>query len=304
MDYLIKKLPINIMIWLLRLLSWLPLPIMRVLGWIFGNLSYFVIRRRRNVGLVNLGLCFPNKTEAARRRILRHHFCELFTIGFDYGLIFGSSPRRLKRLVKYRNFEHISRYYGEKPIILLAPHLLGLDIGANRTSLDITGYSMFSHQRNRYLSERLKQARIRFMAHKGGEIFSRQEGLRSIVKKMKLNKWPFYYLPDQDMDERNLMFVPFFAHPYCATVDVMPKLAQLADAVIIPMASYREGNHYVVEFWPAWENYPTGDSVADVTRMNRAIEEMILKHPEQYLWMHKRFKTQPNMKRGALYANC
>jgi KDO2-lipid IV(A) lauroyltransferase len=106
------------------------------------------------------------------------------------------------------------------------------------------------------------------------------------------------------MDERNLMFVPFFAHPYCATIDVMPKLAQLADAVVIPMATYREGNHYVVEFWPAWENYPTGDMVSDVTRMNHALEEMILKHPEQYLWMHKRFKTQPNMRRGQLYADC
>ncbi len=300
----LNKLLIDLFIWIMRLISWLPMPLTRLIGWVLGNVSYLLIASRRRVGLVNLRLCFPEKSEQERRKILRDHFCELFIIGLDYGLIFGASPARLQRLVKYRNFENIQKYYEHRPIVLLAPHLLGLDIGANRTSLEITGYSMFSHQRNLYLSERLKQARIRFFAPRGGEIFSRQEGLRNIVRKMKQNKWPFYYLPDQDMDQRNLMFVPFFAHPYCATVDVMPKLAKLADAVVIPMATYREGNHYVVEFWSAWEDYPTEDSVADVTRMNRAIEKMILKHPEQYLWMHKRFKTQPDLPRGELYKNC
>ena len=70
------------------------------------------------------------------------------------------------------------------------------------------------------------------------------------------------------------------------------------------MATYREGNHYVVELAAPLENYPAGDTKADVATMNRYIETMIMKHPDQYLWMHKRFKTQPNLPRGKLYENC
>ena len=299
-----KKLPIQIGLGLLWLVSWLPMPIMRLLGTGLGLISYHIIRKRRNVGLLNLRLCFPEKSEAERKIILRKHFCELFIIGLDYGLLFFASARRLKRLIKFRNFHYLEEFYEKRPVILLAPHFLALDIGGNRTTVDVAGYTMFSEQRNAYFGEKLKEARMRFFKLNGGEIFSRQEGLRSIVKKMKQNKWPFYYLPDQDMDEKSSVYVPFFAHPTCATLDTLPKLAKLADAVIVPMATYREGNHYVVEFWPAWENFPTDNLVADVTRMNRCVEKMILKHPEQYLWMHKRFKTQPNMKRGALYDQC
>jgi KDO2-lipid IV(A) lauroyltransferase len=187
---------------------------------------------------------------------------------------------------------------------LLAPHFLGLDIGANRLTLETPGYSVYSAQRSAYLNERMKAARLRFIKDQGGEIFSRQEGLRSIVRKMKQTMIPFYYLPDQDMDEKNSLYVPFFAHPVCATLDTLPKLAQLTEALIIPMATYREGNHYVVELAAPLENYPTGDTQADVATMNRYIETMIMKHPDQYLWMHKRFKTQPNLPRGKLYENC
>ncbi len=299
-----KKLPIQIGLGLWWLVSWLPMPVIRALGTGLGFIGFWIIRKRRNVGLLNLRLCFPEKTEAERRLILRKHFCELFITGLDYGLLFTASAARLKRLIKFRNFNHLEKFYEQRPVILLAPHFLALDIGGNRVTVDIAGYTMFSEPRNVYFGEKLKAARMRFLKLSGGEIFSRQEGLRSIVKKMKQNKWPFYYLPDQDMDEKSSVYVPFFAHPTCATLDTLPKLAKLADAVVIPMATYREGNHYVVEFCPAWEDYPTGDTVADVARMNRAIEAMILKHPEQYLWMHKRFKTQPNLPRGALYADC
>jgi KDO2-lipid IV(A) lauroyltransferase len=79
---------------------------------------------------------------------------------------------------------------------------------------------------------------------------------------------------------------------------------QLTDALIIPMASYREGNKYVIELFPAWDNYPEGDVVQDVARMNRYIEKMVLQHPSEYLWLHKRFKTQPNKQRGILYKDC
>ena len=301
---MLNKLLINSGIGLLRLISWLPMPVMRILGTGLGLMAYFIVAKRRRVGLLNLSLCFPQLSEEQRKKILRQHFCELFIISLDYGLLFGASKRRLRHLVKYRNLENLEKHYEKRPIVLLAPHFLALDIGGNRTTIDFAGYTMFSSQRNQYFGEKLKDARMRFLLQNGGEAFSRQEGLRAIVKKMKRNKWPFYYLPDQDMDENSSIYVPFFAHKTCATLDTLPKLLKLADAIVIPMATYREGNHYYIEFGETWENYPSGDLTADVAFMNRQIENMILQHPTQYLWMHKRFKTQPNLPRGQLYADC
>ncbi len=301
---MLNKLVINLAIYVLQLLSWIPLPISKKIGKFLGSIAYRVMKKRRNVGLVNLKLCFPDKTPFERELILKQHFAELFTIGLSYGLLFGASKQRMERLITYRGMENLQKYYKNRPIILLAPHFLALDLGGNRSTIDISGYTMFSHQRNEYLSERVKDARTRFMKLNGGEVFSRQEGLRNIVKKMKLNKLPFYYLPDQDMDEKSSIYVPFFAHEFCATLDTLPKILKLSDAVVISMATYLEEDSYVVEFSEAWENYPTGNLHDDITSMNHKIESMIMKHPSQYLWMHKRFKTQPNLPRGKLYENC
>ena len=301
---MLNKLVINLAIFLLRALSCLPMPISRRLGAGMELIAYHLMRKRRNIGMVNLTLCFPEKSQVEREEILKQHFGELFITSINYGLMFGASESRIRRLIKYRGMENLQQYYKKQPVVLLAPHFLGLDLGGHRSIMDISGYTLFSPQRNAYLSERLRQARMRFSRLNGGGVFSRQEGLRKIVKKLKQNKFVFYYLPDQDMDEKSSVYVPFFAHQTCATLDVLPKILKLSDGVAISMATYREGNHYIVEFGKVWENYPTGNLVDDVAFMNRQIETMIMKHPSQYLWMHKRFKTQPNLPRGKLYENC
>lgn len=301
---MLKNLPIIIALNILRVLSWIPLKIINQIGSGLGIICYHLLRSRRNVGLVNLRLCFPKWTDEKRNELIKEHFKELFRSGLAYGLMFYASKDKLRRLIDIRGLENYSSIRGKKPVILLAPHFLALDLGANRLTLETPGYSVYSAQRNEYLTNKIKDARLRFIKDQGGEIFSRQEGLRTIVRKMKQTMIPFYYLPDQDMDEKNSLYVPFFAHPVCATLDTLPKLVQLTNAVVIPMATYREGDKYIVELFPAWDNYPTDNVKADVTSMNRFIETMIMKHPSQYLWLHKRFKTQPNAPRGNLYKEC
>lgn len=280
------------------------MPLIRFLGSILGLIGYHLLLKRRNIGLVNLSLCFPEMSQKEKETLLKSHFKELIISSLCYGLVFYASKAKLRRRVKLYGLENYNRYRGKRPVILFSPHFLGLDIGANRLTLETPGYSVYAKQRNEYLTKRIKNARLRFIKEQGGEIFSRQEGLRQIVRKMKGTFIPFYYLPDQDMDERDSMYVPFFAHPTCATLATLPKLVKLTNAVVIPMATYRKGNYYIVELSPAWENYPLGDNVQDVTSMNRFIETMLMKQPNQYLWLHKRFKTQPNLPRGKLYENC
>ena len=301
---MINKLLTNLGLTILRLISSLPISLLNALGGGLGLLGYYLLKKRRNVGLLNLSLCFPEMGEAEKNHLIKEHFKELIRSGLCYGLIFYASPDKLRKVVEIRGLENYNKVRGQIPVVLLAPHFLALDIGANRLTLETPGYSVYAEQRNAYLTERIKQARLRFIKDQGGEIFSRREGLRLIVRKMKQTLIPFYYLPDQDMDERDSVYVPFFAHPVCATLETLPKLVKLTNAAVIPMATYREGKKYVVELSPAWENYPSGDIPADVTYMNRYIEKMIMKHPSQYLWLHKRFKTQPNLPRGKLYENC
>lgn len=304
MQKLMKKLPIIFMLQILRLLSAIPIPILNKLGDSLGVAAYHILSKRRRIGLLNLRLCYPEWTEEKLDSIIREHFKELFKSGLAYGLIFFASAAKLRKIVKIRGLENFNNIKNDSPIVLLAPHFLALDIGANRLTLETPGYSVYAEQRNEYLTEVIKDARLRFIKDQGGEIFSRQEGLRTIVRKMKQTFIPFYYLPDQDMDEKNSVYVPFFAHPYCATLDTLPKLIKLTSAQIISMATYREGNNYIVELSKPWENYDISDTVDAVAEMNHYIEQMILKHPSQYLWLHKRFKTQPNLPRGELYKDC
>lgn len=301
---IIKNLPIIIVLQILRILSMIPIPIINKIGDVLGIITYHILSERRKIGLLNLKLCFPEWSEEKRDALIREHFKELFKSGLVYGLMFFATAEKLRKIIKIRGLENFTNINDKSPTILIAPHFLALDIGANRLTLETPGYSVYAEQRNKYLTDAIKTARLRFIKDNGGEIFSRQEGLRTIVRKMKQTLIPFYYLPDQDMDEKNSVYVPFFAHPVCATLDTLPKLVKLTGAKVLSVATYREGNNYVVELSKPWENYDISDTTHAVAEMNRYIELMILKHPSQYLWLHKRFKTQPNLPRGELYKNC
>ncbi len=298
---MLKQFPILCALAILRILSWVPQALLNLLGGALGTLAYYLLAHRRKVGWVNLSLCFPDMTKQEKTVLLKQHFCELIRSILSYGLLFYASADKLRRIVKIRGLENYTQVRGTRPIIILAPHFLALDLGANRLTLETSGCSVYAKQRNDYITERLKEARLRFIKAQGGEIFSRQEGLRPVVRKMRETLLPLYYLPDQDMDQRESIYVPFFAHKNCATISTLPKLATLTNALVIPMATYREGNHYVVELGRVWEDYPSMDVPADVAQMNRRIETMIMQHPSQYLWLHKRFKTQPDLERGNLY---
>lgn len=298
---MIKSIVIKAAFAIVWLISKLPLRIMLFLGSVLGVIGFYLVKDRREVGLKNLSLCFPDMSDAEKNSIIREHFKYLVNSALQYGLLFYGSPQQIKKLVKLKNFEYVLEYYEKRPIILLCPHFVGLDLAASRMTLEIVGYSIYSQQKNSLISEKLKYARLRFIKDKGGEVFARKEGLRPIIKRLRETKRVFYYLPDQDFGERDSIYVPFFAHPTCATVNVLPKLVQLTDALVIPVFVYWQNNEYIVEFSKPWEIYPGGDIKQDIIKMNKVIEEMVLRAKPQYFWLHKRFKTQPGVERGSIY---
>ena len=281
-----------------RLMSLLPLSVINVLGSYLGILVYHLKSSRRNVGIKNLSLCFPNMTDIQKKIIIKNHFKCISSIALSYGMILYGSAKRIRNIVTINNMHYLLEHYQKRPVIILCPHFAGLDFAALRLSLEIIGYSIYSKQSNSFLTEEIKKARTRFM--NDGEIFERQEGLRTIIKKLKENN-TFFYLPDQDFGDKESIYVPFFAFETCATIKALPRIAKLTDAVIIPSYILKKHNKFVLEFLPAWQNYPTDDIREDVIRMNKFIENVVIDNLEQYFWLHKRFKTQPNVERGYIY---
>jgi KDO2-lipid IV(A) lauroyltransferase len=274
---------------LLWLLHFLPLPWLARLGNRFGALLYGLGRERRHVALTNLRLCFPQMTEAQREALARRHFAAFGRSFFERGLLWWASEQRIRRLVRISGREHLDALHG-RPVILLVPHFVGLDMGWTRLSLDIRMVSIYASQKNLFFNAALYRGRMRF-----GDtlLLSRQEGTRKALKAMRDGR-PFYYLPDMDYGQRDTIFVPFFGFP-AATITGLSRLTRMSGAAVVPCLTRMlpDGAGYEVELLPAWSDYP-GDSIeADTRRMNEAIESWVATMPEQYFWLHKRFKTRP-----------
>lgn len=276
-----------ILVAFLWLLHWLPLPLLRALGAGLGRLLYAVGRERRKVALINLRLCFPDKTEAEREALARRHFVAFAQAVLDRTLGWWASRERLERIIRISGVEHLTDPEG-RPVILLSPHFVGLDAQASRISMYVPGCSVYSNQKNPVLNKLLYDGRVRF---RDAVLLSRQDGMRKIIKAMK-DGYRFYYLPDMDFGPKESIFVPFFG-VQAATIPALSRLVRLTGARVVPCIARQVPDGYEVEVMPAWENFP-GESVeADTEFMNRFIESQVLRMPEQYFWLHKRFKTRP-----------
>ena len=274
---------------LMWLLHFLPLSWLAPLGIAFGRLLFALAGERRRVALINLRLCFPAMSEAARIDLARRHF-EAFGRSFlERGLLWWASPTRLKELVRIEGLENFQALAG-RPVILLVPHFIGLDMGGTRIMLEFNIVSIYANQKNLLFNAALLKGRSRFG---GSTLLSRQEGTRKAIKAMRAGK-PFYYLPDMDYGERDTIFVPFFGVP-AATITGLSRLARISGAAVLPVITRMlpGGAGYVVEIEAAWQDFPGTNIAADTRRMNAFIEAEISRMPEQYLWLHKRFKTRP-----------
>ena len=277
---------------LMWLCHWLPLPLLAVLGRGLGCLIYFFGNERRHVALTNLRLCFPQLSERERKALACRHF-EAFGRSFlERGLLWWASAARIRRIVRIEGFEHLAAVR-DKPVILLVPHFVGLDMGWTRLTLELDMVSIYANQKNLMFNSALYEGRMRF-----GDslLLSRQEGTRKAIKAMKAGK-PFYYLPDMDYGQRDTLFVPFFGVP-AATITGLSRLTRMAGAVVVPVVTRMDGHGYVVTIGAAWQGYPGASIEADTRRMNAYVEAEVPKSTAQYFWLHKRFKTRPPGEKG------
>jgi KDO2-lipid IV(A) lauroyltransferase len=275
---------------LLWLLHFLPLGALAAFGNGLGRALYWMIPERRRVTRINLEKCFPQMEPRARERLARAHFRAFIRSFVEHALLWWAPRQRIERLIRVEGLEHVRALRGT-PVLLFVPHFIGLDAGATRLTCELDMVGIYALQKDLRFGELLLHGRGRFGNQRQ---VSRQEGVRAAIRAMMREGRPFYYLPDQDYGARDALFVPFFGVP-AATVPGLSRIARLAGAKVLPCVTRMlpGGAGYVVRIDAPWENFPSDDPHADTLRMNRYIEQAALEMPEQYLWMHKRFKTRP-----------
>jgi len=274
---------------LLWIAHFLPYRVLVVIGNVVGVLAFWLIPERRHVTRVNLEKCFPGMSAGEREALARAHFRAFCRSFVDRALLWWAPRARVEGLIRIEGLEHLHAL-GGAPAILFAPHFVGLDAGGTRVTTVANIVSMFANQKDAKFNELLMRGRSRFGEQR---MLSRQEGIRATLSAMRAGR-PFYYLPDQDYGPRDAIFVPFFGVS-AATVPGLSRIAQVAGARVLPCVTRMlpGGAGYLLTIEPPWDNFPTGDLAADTRRMNEYIERRVLEMPEQYLWMHKRFKTRP-----------
>lgn len=280
--------------WLILLISFLIylLPARRVdkIANKLGDFAKKSNKKRLKIASKNIELCFPGFTEHEKEKILREHFRAQARSVLHYGLIMWGSKRTLQKRIKLHGQELIeqSKQQGREAIIMVV-HTVGLEAAVNTLSFhnQITG--PFKSMRNELLNYIVAKARIRF----GTLIYTREAGLRPIIKDVKKG-CVMCYLPDEDLGPEKSIFTPLFGIKK-ATIPVLGRLAKSCNADVFPCVScYDEKDaKYNVHVLPKLENFPVGEDEQDTLEMNRAIENLITKCPEQYFWTLRIFKTRP-----------
>ena len=254
----------------------------------FSDFIWFVAWPRRHVTLSNLRACFPQMTEAECRQLGRRTFRSLARAALDHSVLWNADRETIGRYVRVEGEQHLLDP-ANRPVVVIAPHFVGLDAGGVRANTLVRGASIYSRQKNPVWDAWLLKARKRF----SDPVLIPRQGIdmRSVIRIVR-EGLPLYYLPDMDLGPVNSIFVPFFGVP-TATIPMVSRIVRMTGARVIMAVTEMTEDGYILHFEPPWQDFPGASIEEDTVRMNREIERWVLRMPEQYFWTHKRFKTRP-----------
>lgn len=276
--------------WLIHLL---PIRFQFWLGKVCGNLLYRFAKRRRHIAKVNIDLCFPKLEPEQRQQLLKRTFQSVGISLFEIPLSWWASDRRLHPLAHLHGAEHVTKAQQQgRGILLLGAHFICLEIGGRLLTMDIPTINMYKRHKNPLFEAVMVKNRLKHLA---GLIEHRN--VREYIRALQQGK-TCWYAPDQDFGSKgNSVFAPFMG-VQAATLTAVSRFAKMGNAVVIPFFPKRrlDGTGYDLMILPALENFPSGDDVKDAETMNKIIQEQVILAPDQYLWLHRRFKSGPGGK--------
>ena len=274
---------------LLWCLARLPYRWAMAAGDLIGLIAMPLARYRRHVVDTNLALCFPEKSPRERARLRRANFRYTGRGVVELGMAAWWPEERVAGIGTVTGLEHVreARRQG-RGVILMGLHF---------TSLDFTGRIMLRHVPFQVIYRENENPVVeRFMRGSRERHFEdaiHRRDMRGLIRALRRGQ-VIWYPPDQDYGRRYSVFAPLFGRP-AATITVLSRLAAMTGAAVLPALNRArtDGRGYLVRIDPPLEGFPSGDEVADATRINRLLEERIREAPEQYYWVHRRFKTRP-----------
>ncbi len=272
----------------LQLLGRLPLAWVRALGWLLGLVLYVLVVPRRRVAQTNLRLCFPDQSEAQIRALTRRTFVHFSQAWLDRGWLWHGAPALVQQRLTLSGAVH--ELQGREPVVVFAPHFVGLDAGWTALTQQLPRHftTIYTQQANKVIDAWILAGRQRFgSAH----LFGRVDGVKAIVTALRAGD-PLYLLPDMSFGVEDSLFVPFYGVA-AATVPSLSRFARLGRAKVVPVITRMTRQGYTVEVMPAWQDFPSDDVLADTLAMNQRLQSYIDTMPDQYFWVHKRFKDRP-----------
>jgi Kdo2-lipid IVA lauroyltransferase/acyltransferase len=276
-------------VFLLRMLALLPHRAGLSVGAGIGVLLYRMAVKRRRVTQVNIKLCFPELTLEQQQELVKEVF-KANAMGFvETAWAYWGDHHRILEKTTLKGFELLEEALSHhRGVILLGGHFSTLDLGGVMFSKSGNPINTVYRKHNNTLMD--------YIISKGRLRSSRpieRKNMRKILRELKENRC-VWYAPDQDFGKSGAVFVPFFGQA-AATIVATTRMTKLNDSPILMLAHYRnkDNSGYTMELTPV-PGFPTDDETKDAALVNQVLETAIRKAPEQYMWVHKRFKTQPD----------
>lgn len=287
-----------LMIGLWYLSSFLPYRVLYQLGRRIGWLLLALGKSRAAVGRRNLALCFPEASAEEREHLLKRNFEQMGITLMETGFAWWASDRRIDQIARVEGMEQlIERQQQGQGLILIAFHFLSIDLTARVIGRHGDFHALYKIQGNAVFEAVSKVIRERhhvyIIPHKQVQVLLDRARAGKIAA----------LLPDQDFGPRRSLFVPFF-NIATATIPSVSDYARQTGLPVFPFTFLREadGRGLVIKVYEPFDHFPSGDDYADTLRMNQFYEQIIRRNPEQYLWVHRRFKTRPPGE-SSLYAD-
>ncbi|MBL6969270.1 MAG: lipid A biosynthesis acyltransferase [Gammaproteobacteria bacterium] len=274
---------------LLRIATYLPYSLQLRLGRLLGRTAQTLSRKWRVTASKNIHVAFSDQNEQAQQQLIHKHFESLGIGLIEMANAWWGTDNQLRARVTVEGLKHLDHALEQgNGVILLSAHFTTLEIGGRLLSLFRPLHAMYRKQDNPIFNRAMVDGRNSFL-----QSIVEKSDLRSMLRLLKENR-TIWYAMDQNSSDSSAVFTHFFGIP-CSTTAATSKLAQRSGAAVIPFTTERIGpeNHYHLTIHPPFENFPGDNPLEDTQHIMDHFEEEIRKVPEQYLWIHRRFKNQP-----------
>jgi KDO2-lipid IV(A) lauroyltransferase len=282
-----KFFPTWILILLMRIGVFIPFSAQVFIGKFIGKAIYPFMSKWRSTAYSNISHCFPEKKQAQVNTLVKNHFEAIGISLFETANAYYASDKKINKLLTINKEQYFTdALKQEGGIIILCAHFMPLMLGSRALLINHTIANIYRPQNNKLFDQAMVKS-----YKKNGAVMIKSTDTRSIIKAIN-NSLPIWYAPDQDLGENNSVFAPLFGIQ-TATASATARLSKNNKTRVIPYSFIRTSKGYEMSFEKPLSGFPSNDPIIDATITNKILEKQINKNPEQYLWIHRRFKTRP-----------